>query len=221
MAALRAVLLDLDGTLVDSNDAHAQAWVDVLAEFSHRVEFERVKPLIGMGGDKLLPEVTGISEESEEGGRITKRRKTILMERYMPRLKAFPDAENLIRRMHEQGLRLVVATSANTAEMKELVRIAGIGRYLHEATSSSEANNSKPDPDIISAALAKAGCTPNEAIMLGDTPYDVTAASRAGVRTVALRCGGTPDAKLKGAIAIFDDPHDLLTRYAESPFAGH
>lgn len=219
MTALRAVLLDLDGTLIDSNDGHAQAWVDVLAEFGHRVEFERVRPLIGMGGDKLLPEVTGISEESEEGERITKRRKGILMERYMPSFKAFPGANDLIRRMHEQGLRLVVATSANEAEMKELVRIAGIAGYLHQATSSSEADNSKPDPDIIAAALAKAGCTADAAIMLGDTPYDVTAATRAGVRTVALRCGGTPDAKLKGAVAIFDDPRDLLTRYADSPFS--
>jgi HAD superfamily hydrolase (TIGR01509 family) len=219
VSQLRAVLLDLDGTLVDSNDAHARAWVEALRHAGHAVTFAQVRPLIGMGGDKLLPEVTGLSADSESGQRITKHRKRLFLERYLPALKPFPDAARLAARMHDQGLRLVVATSANEEEMRALVRVAQIEPYLHHATSASEAESSKPDPDIVEAALAKAGVPPEEAILLGDTEYDVTAGERAGVLVVALRSGGSDDAELAGAIAIYDDARALLESYDASPFA--
>jgi HAD superfamily hydrolase (TIGR01509 family) len=216
---LRAVLLDLDGTLVDSNDSHARAWVEALRHAGHAVTFGQVRPLIGMGGDKLLPELTGISADSEAGERITKHRKHLFMERYLPGLKPFPDATRLVARLHAQGLRVVVATSANEEEMHALVRVAQIEPYLHHVTSASEAENSKPDPDIIQAALAKAAVSAHEAILLGDTQYDVSAGKRAGVRVVALRSGGSGDPELEGAIAIYADTRALLEDYAASPFA--
>ncbi len=219
MSELRAVLLDIDGTLVDSNDAHATAWVEALAEFGYDVPFVRGRPLIGMGGDKLLPEVTGVSKDSPEGKRITERRQKLFMERHLPMLKPFPEADRLAERMHASGLRLVVATSANAEEMQALAQVARLEPFLYHTTSASEAKSSKPDPDIVEVALRKAGAAPEETLLLGDTQYDIAAGKEAGIAVVALRSGGTEPRQLEGAIAVYDDPAALLRAYADSPFS--
>lgn len=219
MGRFRAVLLDVDGTLVDSNDAHARSWVDALVEHGYDVPFERVRRLIGMGSDKLLPAAAGLERESKEGKKIAKRRKEIFKTRHVPRLRAFPGARGLLERMRRDGLKLVVATSAEKDDLKTLLQVAGVADLVEEETSSADAERSKPDPDIVRAALEKAGCSERQAVMLGDTPYDVEAASSAGVGVIALRCGGWGDGDLAGAIAIFEDPADLLARYEESPLA--
>ena len=219
MAKLRAAILDVDGTLVDSNDQHAQSWVDTLAEAGHQVEFTEVRRLIGMGGDKLLPKVTGISTESPEGVRLSKRRKEIFTEKYLPTIKAFPQAREMLLRMKDAGLALVAASSAEKDQLIPLLKIANASDLLDGKTSSSDAENSKPDPDIVQAAIGNLNLAPDEAIMLGDTPYDIEAAKRAGLKTVALRCGGWADQDLRGATAIYDDPSDLLRNFDTSPFA--
>jgi HAD superfamily hydrolase (TIGR01549 family) len=218
-AKANVVLLDIDGTLIDSNDAHAHAWVDVGREFGHEIDFGHVRRLIGMGGDKVLPKVAGLEEESDEGQRIKKRRGEIFREQYLPGLKAFPHARELLQRFRDDGHQLVVATSASKEDMDALLKQAGIQDLIEEKTSSSDAEESKPDPDIVQAALKSADARPEEALMLGDTPYDVEASGRAGVRCVALRCGGWGDAELGDAVAVYDDPADLLARYDDSPFA--
>jgi HAD superfamily hydrolase (TIGR01509 family) len=219
MAQLRAVILDVDGTLVDSNDAHAQAWVDAFAEAGHTVDYTHVRRLIGKGGDKLMPEVSGVTKESEAGGRISDRRSAIFKERYLPRLRPFPRTRELLQRMRDAGLTLVVASSASGEELAPLLDVAGVHDLLEDQTSSSDAERSKPDPDIVQAALDKAGLRPDECLMLGDTPYDVEAAGRAGVGVVALRCGGWHDEELQGAVAVYADPAELLARYEQSPLA--
>ena len=115
--------------------------------------------------------------------------------------------------------RLVVASSAKEDELKELIKIAGAEEFIEDKTSSSDAENSKPDPDIVQAALDELGLAPDEVIMLGDTPYDVEAAARAGIKTIGLRSGGWQDADLRGAEAVYADPADLLARYDSSPLA--
>lgn len=215
----KVVVLDIDGTLIDSNDAHAQAWVDVGREFGIDIDFAHVRRLIGMGGDKVLPEVAGLEEESETGRRMAERRGEIFRETYLPTLRPFPRARELLERFREDGYELAVATSANQEDMDGLLEQAGIRELMDEKTSSSDAKESKPDPGIVQAALKSAGARPQDAIMLGDTPYDVEASGRAGVRCVALRCGGWGDADLGDAVAVYDDPADLLENYAGSPFA--
>nr|WP_276510217.1 HAD family hydrolase [Longimicrobium terrae] len=211
--------MDIDGTLMDSNDEHAHAWVDALAEFGHTVEYGRVRRMIGMGGDKVLPELTGIEEDTDEGTRIKDRRGEIFRERYLPTLKPFPHAADLLRRFGDEGLTLVVATSASKTDMKGLLKQGGLEKLMDEKTSSSDADASKPDPDIVQAALKRGGCEPGEALMLGDTPYDIEAANKAGVRCIALTCGGWREDELKDAVAVYRDPADLLARFDESPFA--
>ena len=219
VSPVRGVLLDVDGTLVASNDAHASAWVDVLAETGRRVPFAEVRPLIGMGADKVLPRLSGLEEDSDEGKRIVERRRQIFLDRYLPTLRSTPGAPQLVRRMRADGLRLIVASSANEEELGPLLEIASAKELLEEATSSDDAERSKPDPDIVGAALRRIELPADAVVMIGDTPYDVEAAARAGVRVVAVRSGGWDDAALAGAVAIYDDPAQLLERYASSPFA--
>ena len=216
---IKTVLLDVDGTLIDSNDEHAHAWVDVGREFGYEIEYDRVRRMIGMGGDKVLPELTGLTEDSPEGKRMLERRGEIFREQYAPLLQAFEGARELLLRMRDDGYQLVVATSASEEDLEVLLKQAGIQDLIEEKTSSSDAEESKPDPDIVQAALKSADARPEQAIMLGDTPYDVEASGRAGVRCVALRCGGWGDDELGDAVAVYDDPADLLARYAGSPFA--
>jgi HAD superfamily hydrolase (TIGR01509 family) len=217
MHALSGVILDVDGTLVDSNDAHAAAWVEALAESGIHVPPEKVRRLIGMGGDKLLPHAAGIQEDSSLGERVSKRRAQIFKEKYLPNVHAFPGAQALLSRMHADGLRLVVASSAKADELQPLLRICGADKLIENKTSSDDADRSKPDPDIVQAALKQLQLGPGEAVMLGDTPYDIEAATRAGVPVIALRCGGWSDAELSGALAIYQDPADLLSHYTSSP----
>jgi phosphoglycolate phosphatase-like HAD superfamily hydrolase len=214
----KAVLLDIDGTLIDSNDAHASAWVEAGREFGYDIAFDRVRWLIGMGGDKVLPELTGLEEDSEKGKKILERRGEIFREEYLPKLKPFDGAHELLVRLRADGYKLVVATSASEEDLEALLKQGGLDDVIQKATSSDEADESKPAPDIIQAALKKGKVGPDEAFMLGDTPYDITAARRANVDAIAVRCGGWEDEELHGAIAIFDDPKDLLGHYSASPF---
>jgi HAD superfamily hydrolase (TIGR01509 family) len=209
----RCILLDVDGTLIDSNDAHASAWVDAFGEFGQRVKFDEVRRRIGMGGDKLMPEVSGITEDSAQGQGISSRRRQIFLSTYLPRLKPFPHVRELLSRLRNDGLRLVVATSAKRDELDPLLRQAGVDDLIWRETSSDDADESKPDPDIVKAALVRGRCSPGEAVMIGDTPYDVAASTAAGVRIVCVRCGGWDLPELSGAATVFDDPADMLAQY--------
>jgi HAD superfamily hydrolase (TIGR01509 family) len=221
MAPLRieGVILDVDGTLVDSNDAHARAWVDAFAEFEYDVPYPRARSLVGMGGDNLLPEAIGIEKDSPEGEALSKRRGEIFEERYLGTVNPFAGAREMVQRMRDEGLEIAIGTSAKKKDLKPLLDIAQVADLIDSKTSADDAESSKPDPDIIEAALKRLKLPPAQVLMVGDTPYDIEAAGRAGVRTVAFRSGGWTDAGLKGAIAVYAGPWDLLDRFATSPFA--
>jgi phosphoglycolate phosphatase-like HAD superfamily hydrolase len=214
-----AVILDVDGTLVDSNDAHARAWVDAFAAEGITVAFDRVRRAIGMGGDKLMPAVSGIEKDSPEGQRISDRRARIFKERELPGIRAFPGVHALAERLVDDGYVLSVASSAKDDELRPLLERAGVLHLIAANASSDDAEHSKPDPDIVVAALKAAGVDASRAIMIGDTPYDVAAAGRAGIQIIALECGGWRREELNGAIAVYADPAHLLSRYGSSPLA--
>ncbi|VTU00448.1 hydrolase : Uncharacterized protein OS=Sorangium cellulosum So0157-2 GN=SCE1572_50600 PE=4 SV=1: HAD_2 [Gemmataceae bacterium] len=215
MNHIHAVLLDIDGTLVASNDAHARAWVKALAETGREVPFAAVRPLIGMGGDKLLPRVSDLEADRGEGKRVSDRRAQIFLTEFVPHLRPTPGVERLLRELTERDVRLVVATSATKGELEPLLRVCGADRWIESATSSDDAEESKPDPDILHAAIEKLGLPREQIAMLGDTPYDVEAARRAGVRVIALRCGGWGDADL-AADEVYADPADLADHLDDS-----
>src|SRR5262245_2886250 len=193
MATIRGVLLDIDGTLVDSNDVHAHSWVEALAEHGIKVPFEKVRKLIGKGGDKLLPEVSGIGADTREGKQLAKRHVELFKERYLPHLRPTPGAPDLLQRMHTKGLKLVVATSAKEDIVGPLLKLCGAAGLIDGKTSSDDGSHSKPDPDLVHAALGEAGLPPAQVVLLGDTPYDIEAAGRSGVGVIAFRCGGWGD----------------------------
>lgn len=218
-APLKGVLFDVDGTLVNSNDAHARAWIEAMRERGVDVPFRTVRGAIGMGGDKLLPSVAGIDADSALGRLLSERRGQVFRTQFLPTLKPFPHVRSLLVALRAKGLKLAVASSAEKSELESLLDIAQVTDLLEAATSSSDAEHSKPDPDIVGAALRRLDLAPEHAILVGDTPYDIEAASRAGLGTIALRCGGRSDQDLVGALALYDDPADLLSHLHSSPLS--
>jgi HAD superfamily hydrolase (TIGR01509 family) len=216
----KAVLFDVDGTLIDSNDQHARAWVAALAEAGYPIPFERVRPLIGMGGDKILPElVPGLEDDSPQGKAIGESRKRIFKERELETIPPTRGARELLEAVRARGARVVVATSAKKSELDGLLARGDLGPLVDVAATGDDAQDSKPDPDIIGAALKKAGVTAQDAVMVGDTQYDVEAAHRAGVPCVALLCGGNDPATLRDAEAVYADPLELAGALDRRPFA--
>src|ERR1043166_4796320 len=142
-----AVIFDIDGTLVDSNDAHAGAWVQALAERGYQVQLSRVRPLIGMGSDKLLPALVGISADSGEGRALAGRRPAIFLKDFVPTLGPTRGARELLEWLHDERMTLAVATSAHSEELKALLRVAGATKLIDAATTSDDVDRSKPDPD--------------------------------------------------------------------------
>jgi HAD superfamily hydrolase (TIGR01509 family) len=216
---LRAALLDIDGTLVDSNNAHAKAWVEALEAHGISVPFSKVRPMIGMGGDKVLPALASVEEDSVHGKAIAKTRDRIFRENYLPTLEAFPEVRALLQRLSDAGLRLIVATSAGEDLVDGLLDRAHVKDLIEGKTTSDDAESSKPSPDIIEAALKRYGLNPEETIMIGDTPYDVEAAKRAGVSAIAFESGGWGLADFAEAKAVYRDAADLLARFESSIFA--
>ncbi|HSH18303.1 MAG TPA: HAD family hydrolase [Candidatus Saccharimonadales bacterium] len=221
------VLLDVDGTLVLSNDAHAQSFVDAFAQYGYDVDFAKVRRLIGMGTDKLISTVRPeLNEEEGDGKKIKEVRSKIFLEKYAPDLQPAPGSRQLVETLHEYGLRTIVASSSKSDELGVLLKAAQVDDLLTEATTSDDAENSKPDPDIVQVALDKIGLSADEVIMVGDTPYDIQAAGKAGVACIAVRCGGCKNEDLQGALGVYEDPTDLVrnqeeiltvvTRYVES-----
>jgi HAD superfamily hydrolase (TIGR01509 family) len=215
-----AVILDVDGTLVDSNDAHARAWMDAFGEFGVAAAFDQVRRSIGMGGDKLMPLVSGIEEDSDLGEKIANRRAEVFKSRYLPEIQPLPGTRELVERLLADGFELAVASSAKKDELTPLLARAGVEHLIAKRTSSDDAENSKPDPDIVVAALKRVKVSASEVIMIGDTPYDVIAAKRAGIEIIGVESGGWTTEALAGALAVYRDPADILARYGESPFAG-
>lgn len=213
---LRAVLLDVDGTLIDSNAAQARAWLDAFEEAHVDVEPDVVRRLIGKGGDRVLREAADLDIDAEPGKTIGRRHGTLFVERYLPGLSSTRGARELLVWLRSRGAQLVVATSAGDKEMRACLRTAGVEDLIDAFTSSDDASETKPDPDILGAALRKSRCRADASVMIGDTPYDCEAARRIGVAAIGLRSGGWHSGDL-GCEAVFDDPADLLANYHSSP----
>jgi HAD superfamily hydrolase (TIGR01509 family) len=208
-----AVLFDVDGTLVESNGAHAEAWAQALSEHGFNGDATRIRPLIGMGGDKLLPAIAGIHEDSRKGRAIVRRKKELFAGR-VTELRPSRGARSLVDHLCRLNKAVIVATSADDHEMAAVLERAGVADLIRRRTSKDDATRSKPDPDIVNAALRQSGSQADKTFMIGDTPYDIEAARRAGIAAIALRCGGHwSDRDLQGAIAIFDDPAALLDHW--------
>lgn len=217
---IKLVILDVDGTLVDTVDMHAEAWQRALKEYGKEVEFSAVRAQIGKGGDQLMPVFLSQEELNQFGEELEERRAEIFKQDYLPKTKAFPQVRELVERILRDGKRVVLASSAKQDELNHFKKVTNIADLLEGETSADDAQKSKPEPDIFLAAMEEGGNPePWEAIVVGDTPHDAVAAAKAKLKTIGLLCGGFPEQSLKdaGCVAIYKDPADLLARYEESP----
>jgi HAD superfamily hydrolase (TIGR01549 family) len=218
---LRAVLFDIDGTLVDSVDLHAESWQRAFAHFGKRVRFEDVRRQIGKGADQLIPVFLAPEELERFGKDLEEYRSELFRREYLSRVRPFPRVRELFERIRRDGRRIALASSAKKEEVAIYARIAHVDDLIDESTSADDAKHSKPCPDVFEATLERLRVAAGEAIAVGDTPYDAEAARRIDLAAIGVLCGGFPEADLRaaGAIAIYHDPADLLARYDESPLA--
>lgn len=212
----QAILFDVDGTLIDSNDFHVLAWAEAFHAAGHDFRLSQLHAEVGKGADNyvraLLPDVS--DDEAQKLGDAHGR---LFARHYLRRLKPFPGAHDLLQRCHDAGLRLVLATSARGSELEHHLDLLDARELLDGWTSADDVGCSKPCPDLFLTAASKAGVEPAEALVVGDSPFDIEAAAAAGMQTVAVRSGGFSDARLAGAIALYDDVAALLAGFEDSP----
>lgn len=207
------VLLDVDGTLVDSTYLHALAWWRALKEEGEQIPFFRIHRLIGMGADKLLEDLLGefrpeIDEAYSKQFELVKDEAT--------RFSRVPD---LLAELSRRGARVVLATSARPDHIEHLTDLIGAEDSIDEVVHSGDVEESKPSPDIFASALEKARLDASSTLAVGDSVWDVESSAKCGVQCIGLMTGGISEAELKeaGAIAVYEDPGDLLDHLDESP----
>ena len=218
---IKAIIFDIDGTLIDSVDLHARAWQEAFRHYGREVPFPKVRHQIGKGGDQLMPVFFSPEELDKFGEELEKHRGYLYKRDYLPLVRAFPRVRELFERIRQDGRRIALASSAKEDELAAYKKLARIEDLVEEQTSADDAEKSKPHPDIFEAALAALGdVRPAEAIVLGDTPYDAEAAGKIGLRTIGVLSGGFPEEELRaaGCRPIYQDISDLLAHYEESPF---
>ena len=216
----RAILFDIDGTLVDSNDAHVEAWHRAFAAEGYVFSRTEIHSQIGKGGDNLIPSLLpDVSEDVQE--RLAAAEGEIYKRDYMPSIEAFHGGTEVLRKLAGRGHTLVLASSASRAEVDFYVDLLDADGLITGTTSRDDVPHSKPCPDIFAAALALTGGSAASAIVIGDAPYDVLAARRAGIEAIALLSGGFAREELTacGPVAIYETVADLEADYESSPIA--
>lgn len=216
----RSILFDIDGTLVDSNDAHVEAWQKAFAAEGYAFSRSEIHAQVGKGGDNLVPSLLpdALTEVQE---RIAQGEGDIYERDYLMRVEAFPGAREILKDLVERGHTIVLASSASRSEVEHYVQLLDAEGLLSGTTSKDDVARSKPCPDIFTAALAQTGGPPESAIVIGDTPYDILAARRAGIDAIAVLSGGFEEEELRscGSIAIYRDVAELNASYDSSPLA--
>ena len=212
-----AFLFDVDGTLIDSVDLHAKAWQETLAHFGFDIPYEQVRSQIGKGGDQLLPVFVPEDRLARLEETIQKYRSDLFKREYLSQVRPFPRVRDLFLRIKRDGFLIALASSANADELGSYKTLAHISDLVDAETAGSDVDCSKPCPDVFEVAIDRVKVEPENALVIGDTPYDAIAARRAGLRTVGVLCGGFPDQDLRdaGCVRLYRDPSDLLDSYDE------
>jgi len=215
---LNAFIFDIDGTLVDSNELHVEAWDRAFRHFGKRFPHFELQSQIGKGSDQYLPAFLNAAELESFGDDLDRYRTELFQREYLPRVRPFPEVRDLFSRLQEEDRRILLATSGKKTEAQHYVRLLGIDNLIDGATTADDCERSKPAPDIFHAALEKLnGVSSQNVLVVGDTRFDMEAATKAGLLPLGFLCGGTQKRLLQeaGAIGTFLDSADLLVRYAE------
>ena len=208
------LLLDVDGTLVDTAYLHTLAWQRACSANGFEVAAYRIHRLIGMGGDQFVPALLGEEVERERGDAL----RNAWQEQYEPlmgEVRALPGAAELIQRAHDDGWRIVLASSSPAKHLEHYLELLDATGLRDHATTSDDVARTKPAPDIVAVALEMAGTT--AAVLVGDSTHDVHAATRAGIGCVGLLTGGYSEAELHeaGALAVYESPAHLAQRLGD------
>lgn len=219
--AIRAVLFDIDGTLVDSNDMHVLAWEEAFAGIGAGFDRRTIHDQIGKGTDMLVPTLLPDADEGTQE-KLGDAHGDVFKARFLREVRPFPGAHDLLARVRAEGQTVVLASSASAPELEHYLDLLDARDLVTATTSADDVENSKPAPDIFASALGKvAPLSPREAIVVGDTPYDIEAAGKCGIAAIGVRSGKFPDEALlgAGAVALYDDVAALLADYDNSPLA--
>ncbi|MFI1164693.1 HAD family hydrolase [Streptomyces sp. NPDC020801] len=216
----RAAVFDVDGTLVDTNHLHVTTWWEAFRQAGHRVPMHAIHRSVGLGSTDLIAHLLGEDRDKERDGELSAAH-TALYAQYFDRLPALQYAGRLLRRLHEDGWQVVLATSASGPELSALRRAIDADDAIAATASADDVEEGKPAPEPVEHALELVGVPVERAVFVGDTVWDMRAGSRAGVRCVGVLCGGIPRADLEraGAQVIYDDPAHLLASLPDSPLA--
>jgi HAD superfamily hydrolase (TIGR01549 family) len=206
----KAVIFDIDGTLVDSNDKHADCWVEAFAHYDKPIERDVIRHSIGKGGDLLVPDLLNAKEMFRFGEPLKKYRGKLWKSKYMESVQPFPGVKEALHALSERGLKLAFASSSNPDEVEYYVELLGAGPLLEGSTSKGDANISKPSPEIFQAALEHVKSDPAKTIVVGDTPYDILAAHRVPLAVAAVLCGGFERELLAKAEFLFADVPQMV-----------
>lgn len=220
MRIVKAVLADIDGTLVESNWLHAAAWREAFALIDIELELEDVRRQIGKGGDELIPVFVPWWKRRQVEEPLKAYRSFLFKTRYLGQVKPFPGVRELVLRMKTSGIRFSLASSAKKDELDTYKKIANISDLVEDDTSADDVDRAKPYPDVFEATLKKLHVDASEALALGDTPYDAEAAGKASVWTVGVTTGGWSEQELlaAGCIEVWRDVADLLDNFEHSAF---
>lgn len=215
---IKAIIFDLDGTLVDSVDYHAEAWVKAFKEYGYDFPFEQLRQQIGKGSEFIIGELLSSESAKKLESKIAGYRKKYYQENLLEKVKPFPKVKELFATIKADNLKVVLASSARKETIAHYQELLQIEDLIDGATSTDDVDKSKPEPDIFIAALEKLeNISAQEVIIVGDSPYDAIAAGKAALRTIGVLCGGFERETLTqaGCIAIYQDPADLLENYPQ------
>jgi HAD superfamily hydrolase (TIGR01549 family) len=213
---IKAVIFDIDGTLIDSNAAHAESFVRAFKKFGKDLAFEELKCLIGMGADDILEKYLSEKEIDEFGEDLKEFRKEIFLEEYLPKLKTFPKLRELFERLKADEKQTALASSAGEDELKEYKKLLNLNNLIEEETNADDAEEAKPEPDIFLAAFDKLKNVEKENVLvIGDTPYDAEAATKAGLKIIGVESGGWTREKLieTGCAEVYRDIAEIFENY--------
>jgi HAD superfamily hydrolase (TIGR01509 family) len=213
---IEAFIFDIDGTLIDSVDHHAEAWVKAFEKFGKKIKFYEARRQVGRGGDQFLPEFLLKKEIKEFGKDLEDERGVIFKRDFLPKIKPFPKVRELFEKIRADGKRIVLASSAKADELEVYKKIARIEDLIEDETSADDAEKSKPEPDIFEAALAKLGkISKKKVVVIGDTAYDAEAASKIELNTIGVLTGGWTGTELKsvGCSDVFRNVEKILENY--------
>jgi HAD superfamily hydrolase (TIGR01549 family) len=202
---LQAILFDIDGTLVDTNELHARCWLEAFEHFGKQFEYDVVRHQLGKGGDLLVPDLLNAKEMRRFGEELKKYRGELYKKDFMPRAKPFDGARETLEALHARGIRIALASSSNEEEVEYYTQLLGVEKLIDGSTSKKDAEHSKPSPEIFRAALERTGADEGRTFAVGDTPYDILAAHRIPLPVVAVLSGGFERELLAKAEFLFDD----------------